>query len=784
MYPSIPARKCVGRNLVVTAAILLGVLGSNAFARTSVLIDKGWKFVKQDPSGAQATGYSDASWSSVNLPHSFDIPYFRANAAVAPYVGWYRRHITIDPATISGKQRVFLEFEAAFLVSQVYVNGTLVGIHRGGYTGFSYDITGNIQAGDNVVAVRLDANWNDTVAPRSGEHIFIGGIYRDVYLVTTDPLHVPWYGTFVTTPQVSATSGTVQVQTEIKNDGDGAVANCTAKSTILDSSGNVVTSFETGTSILAGVLDTFVATSTPIPNPHLWSPSTPYMYKVETDVYNGADLVDHFESPLGFRTVAWSKDSGFILNGHKYWLQGTNVHQDHAGWGDANSPSASYRDVRLVKETGMNFIRGSHYPHAPAFSDATDKYGICLWSEAPFWGCLTNATGWLSGAYPTNANITATFDQNVLSQLTDMIRIHRNHPSVVVWSMGNEDFFTNNATGTANLLKKMVALVHVIDPTRAAAIGGTQSGGYQTIGDVAGENGDGATSFLNPAYPTMVSEYGAVNSCLESRPGTYDACWGSVQTTNDKAIQYPWRAGVSLWCAFDHGSDLSTGNWGMMDHARLPKRRWYYYRNTLAGVANPTWSVAGTATKLQLTTDNDTLTDDGLTDCQLVVQVQNSAGAWLSNAPNITFTDASRLGEFPTGSSITFTGGVADQGVLDGMAAIEFRSYNAGTITIQATSPGLTSSSVTLYVKHVSDSTTTGIRPRLATPPSSLERASFTIFGGRIDVPPAWRGRGADVSVYDLTGNRVYSSHVKKAPDLLDIGTKDGLYLVRLRAVP
>jgi len=432
----------------------------------------------------------------------------------------------------------------------------------------------------------------------------------------------------------------------------------------------------------------------------------------------------------------------------------------------------------------MNFIRGSHYPHHPAFSDATDKYGICLWSEAPFWGCLTNATGWLSGAYPSNANITATFDQNVLSQLTEMIRIHRNHPSVIVWSMGNEDFFTNNATGTGNLLKKMVALVHVIDPTRAAAIGGTQSGGYQTIGDVAGENGDGATSFLNPAYPTMVSEYGAVNSCLESRPGTYDACWGSVQTTNDKAIQYAWRGGVSLWCAFDHGSDLSTGNWGMMDHARLPKRRWYYYRNTLAGVPNPTWSVAGTAAKLQLTTDNDTLTDDGLTDCQLVVQVQNSTGAWLSNAPNITFTDASGLGEFPTGHSITFTGGVADQGVLDGMAAIEFRSYNPGTITIQATSPGLTSSSVTLYVKHVSDSTTTGIRAVRALSQAALENASFTNFGGRIDVPPAWRGRGMDVSAYDLTGKRVYSSQVKSAPDLLDIGTKDGLYLVRLRAVP
>ena len=768
-------------NLVAVGLVCLAALAHPALARTSVLIDKGWKFVKQDPSGAQATGFGDASWSSVNLPHSFDIPYFRANAAVAPYVGWYRRHITIDPSTISGKQRVFLEFQAAFLVSQVYVNGTLVGIHRGGYTGFSYDITGNIQAGDNVVAVRLDANWNDTVAPRSGEHIFIGGIYRDVYLVTTDPLHVPWYGTFVSTPQASTTSGTVKVQTEIKNDGTAAIANCTVKSTILDSSGNVVTTVQSSGNVPAGTLDTFVQTSSAISDPHLWSPSTPYVYKVETEVYDGTTLVDNFESPLGFRTVAWSKDSGFILNGHKYWLEGTNVHQDHAGWGDANAPTASYRDVRLVKEAGMNFIRGSHYPHHPAFSDATDKYGICLWSEAPFWGVYTNATGWESGCYPTDPNITATFDQNVLTQLTEMIRIHRNHPSVVVWSMGNEDWFTNNMTGTVNLLKKMVALVHVIDPTRAAAIGGVQAGNLAQYGDVAGFNGSGATDFLNPSYPNMVTEYG---SCQESRPGTYDPCWGSVQTTNGSPTQYPWRGGAALWCAFHHGSILNTGNMGMMDHARLPLRRWYYYRNTLAGVPNPTWPVAGTAAKLVLTTDNDTLTDDGLTDCQLVVQVQNSAGAWLSNAPNITFTDASGLGAFPTGSSIAFTGGALEKGVLDGMAAIEFRSYNAGTITIQATSPGLSSSSVTLHVKHVSDSTTTGIRNVKAVAPISLQSASFTSFGSRIDVPTAWRGRPVAVAVYDLVGKRVYSGEFKSAPDLLDISTKDGLYLVRLHALP
>ena len=781
------------RQKAILIAAITAAFFNGAFAayippsqRTVLLQNRSWKFIKQDVSGgAQDVGFNDASWSAVGLPHSFDIPYWRWPAATTPTVGWYRKHVSIDASWISTK-RVFIEFEAAFLVSQVYVNGTLAGTHQGGYTGFSYDITTLLHAGDNVLAVRVDGSWCDTVAPRSGEHIFIGGIYRDVYLVITDPLHVTWYGTFVSAPQVSTTSAAVKVKTEIKNDGAAAAA-CKVKSIVTDASGDIVTSFESTSGVPAGALDTFVQTSGAISSPHLWSPSSPYLYKVYTEVYNGTALVDNFYSPLGIRTVRWDKDSGFFLNGGHLWLQGTNAHQDHAGWGDATTNSGSFRDVKLIKECGMNFIRGSHYPHDPAFSDACDTYGICLWSEADFWGLFYDATGWKSGAYPANATASGkdAFDANVISQLKEMIRIHRNHPSVIIWSMGNEAFFTNDLTRTKNLLIQMIAAAHAEDSTRAAGIGGVQRSGFDALSDVAGYNGDGAVLYLNPAWPSMVTEYG---SCAEDRPGNYTACWGDMvtQTQNDSPIQYAWRSGVALWCAFHHGSNNSAGNMGMIDHARLPLQRWYYYRNKYLGIAPPTWPAAGTAAKLKLTTDNDTITDDGRSDCQLIVQVQDASGNWINNQPSITLTDRNGLGLFPGGTSVTFTGGAIDKGVLNGLAAIEYRSYNPGTAIIDATSTGLPSSSMTIFIKHVSDTINTGVVPseQIRGNPC-MEGQVFKAIGNRTALPGAFRGKKSIVSIFNLQGRLLFSKTItnQNVIDLTEKNPAGMVFLVKVRVL-
>jgi len=726
--------------------------------RTVNVLNKTWTFIKQDVAVATATAAADPSgWSNINLPHSFEQPYWRTNMAQTPYIGWYRRHITIDSAVLFAKKRIFIEFEAAFLISYVYVNGTLVGTHKGGYTGFSYDITSNLHAGNNVVAVRLDANWNGQVAPRAGEHIFSGGIYRDVYLVITDPLHVTWCGTFVSTPQVSTGTATVKMKTEIKNDGT-ASANCNVKTVIVDAAGTQVTSFATTQTVAAGATVTFVQTSSAISNPHLWSPSSPYMYKVYTEVNNGATAVDNFQSPLGIRSIRWDKDNGFFINDQHLWLQGCNVHQDHAGWGDGTTNSGSYRDVKMVKDCGMNFIRGSHYPHDPAFYDACDSLGVTLWSEMCFWGFPNNMGGapWNASSFPTTVADQAPFTQNVTGQMKEMIRIYRNHPSVIIWSTSNEvEFVDGSVSDSAKaLLRSMIQVSHIDDSTRLVAVGGAWDADWVTIGDVNGYNGGQAGIATSPGVIYMQTEYG---SCTETtRPGTYDGCYGGLVLQNGLPIQYPWRCGICIWCGFHHGSNVNTGAMGMIDHARLPLRRYYYYQNLYAGIALPTWPVSGTATKLKLTTDNYTVTDDGRSDCQLKVQVQNASGAWLTNTPDITLTDKSGLGVFPTGTAITFTGGAPEKGVIEGMAAIEYRSYNAGTVTIKATSGNLTPDSVTITVVHVPDNPVTAVSiPVVAHSAAVPEEMVVTGYGKRIVLPKSMIGKKVAVSLFDMRGRLI-----------------------------
>jgi hypothetical protein len=783
------SRVIIGISLLLALFTCSLAAYSHPAKRMMLLQNRSWKFIKQDVSGAQATGFNDGSWSAVGLPHSFDIPYWRVPAATTPTIGWYRKHVTIDASWISTK-RVFIEFGAAFLVSQVYVNGTLAGTHQGGYTGFSYDITSLLNAGDNVIAVRVNGSWNAQIAPRGGDHNFIGGMYRDVYLVVTDPLHVTWYGTFVSTPTATATSAAVNVKTEIRNDATSA-KNCKVISVVVDASGNEVTRIESTASIPAGVVDTFAQTTPAIASPHLWSPQTPVMYKVYTEVYDGAVVVDNFDSPLGIRTVKWDKDNGFFLNGQHLWLHGANVHQDHAGWGDATAASGSFRDVKLIKDCGMNFIRGSHYPHNPAFSDACDNLGICLWEEMCYWTCggpvsIEPPPNWNANAYPINSGDVAPFEANVKQQLREMIRIHRNHPSVIIWSMGNEVFFTTTATMAAakSLVTAMAAISHAEDPTRAAGMGGAQRQGFDALTDVAGYNGDGASKYLNPGFPSIVAEYG---SCKENRPGNYDACWGGdLQTQNDDAVQYAWRAGVALWCGIHHGSNVNLGHEGMIDHARLPLRRWYYYRNKNLGTAPPTWPSSGTAAKLKLTTDNDAITDDGRTDCQLIAQVQDASGKWISNQPSITLTDKSGLGLFPGGTSITFTGGATDKGVLDGLAAIEYRSYTAGTATIEATSSGLTAASVTITVKHVADSMTTGVSAPVSANMKSVAISQlFKTAGNRIFLPKDMQGGRISATVYDLQGRLMYSKNIS-SKNAIDPAKKDyagKVFLVKVRTL-
>jgi beta-galactosidase len=332
----------------------------------------------------------------------------------------------------------------------------------------------------------------------------------------------------------------------------------------------------------------------------------------------------------------------------------------------------------------------------------------------------------------------------------------------------------------------MIAVAHTEDSTRPAGVGGVQLNTAQLSApcDVVGFNGGFNTG--DAGIPSMVSEYGA-GSCGHDRGENYDACWGDGITTPPSPTQYGWRAGGALWCGFCYGSvavDNGYTNDGMIDHARLVQKRWYFYRNLYRGIAPPTWPVSGTAARLRLTTDRDTITDDGRSDALLIIQVQNSSGVWLSNTPNITLTDQSGLGAFPTGTSITFTGGAANQCVRNGQASIEFRSYNAGTVTIQATSGSLTPASVTITVVHVPDNPVTAVHmPVVSRSAFGPAEMVVTGYGNRIVLPGSMAGKKVAISLFDMRGRLIDKRLVGTSGVIIRPNAAEGIVIAKVKIV-
>jgi hypothetical protein len=305
--------------------------------------------------------------------------------------------------------------------------------------------------------------------------------------------------------------------------------------------------------------------------------------------------------------------------------------------------------------------------------------------------------------------------------------------------MSNEPYFSPPATmdKVRKLLSKEVALTHQLDPTRPAAIGGCQRGGIDKLGDVAGYNGDGARLFINPGIPSIVSEYGSVTSI---RPGNYDGQFKPKDALDFNTPEYAWRSGQVVWCGFDYGTIFgpTAGSKGIVDYARIPKRSWYWYRNTLLHIPPPAWPAPGTAAQLALSADKLTIEGtDARDDVQIMVTVEDAAGNALSNSPAVTFTIESGPGEFPTGRKISFTN-QGDIPIRDGKAAIEFRSYYAGASVIRATSAGLKDAVLTITT-HGEQAFVPGTTPVVADRPYVRYVA---------------RGATAVMATPDVAGNR------------------------------
>lgn len=645
------------------------------------LLNREWKFVHQERDVNQLEDVM--LWTDIGLPHSFGIPYFMENEFYIGH-GSYVKDFVLSDEDI--KQRILLEFLGSFQVTEVYLNDLFVGRHRGGYTAFAFDITKQVRVGENRLFVKVNNLWDKTIAPRGGEHQFNGGIYRDVQLILTNHLCVERHGTFVTTKNLSEDAAIIGIETTLylgakEANGDGNL--------ILESIAYY--GEERIASESKKVDSKIIRQEMAIQKVHKWTPESPALYRLESVLREGEMILDYYDTTFGIRTLRFDKDQGFFLNEKHYEIIGANAHQDHAGWGDAVTRAGITRDIQMIKDCGMNMIRGSHYPHHPFYADECDRIGLLFWGELCFWGTAGPKLDgyWHSSAYPIREEDEAEFEKNCFDTLKEMIWQNRNNPSIFTWSVSNEPFFSAAEVmdKARDFVSRLVDKVHELDPTRPASVGGAQREGFDVLGDVAGYNGDGASLYIDPGFPNFVSEYG---SMVSFRPGEF-----SPNYTDNAGETYSWRSGKALWCAFHHGSIIGDmGAMGMIDYYRIPLNTWHWYRKELRGIPYPTPRKEGIPAKIRLTSDRTEITTNGTEDAYLYVEILDKEDTPLANELPVTLTVVEGDGIFPTGKSITFS--PKDKSLLDGQAAIEFRSYYGGTNVIEATGEGLEGASVTI----------------------------------------------------------------------------------------
>ena len=335
-------------------------------------------------------------------------------------VGWYRKTFTL-PAGESGR-RVWLEFDGVYKNCDVYINGQHIGFHPHGYTAFYYDLSAFVTWGAaNEVAVRVDDSTQPDTRWYSG-----AGIYRHVWLHLLDTVHVGHWGTFARTPEISAVEARVELETVVENDGEDDV-HATVVSQVVAADGRVVLEQTAKHPVVGGGLHTF-SQRLWLPEPHLWSVEDPYLYQIHTVVKTGDETVDDYDTPLGVRDICFDVDNGFSLNGEQVKINGVCIHHDAGCLGGAVPERVWERRLQLLKEMGCNGIRSSHYPPAREFLDLCDRLGFLVMDEA--------FDEWAMGKVYYGYH--EYFDEWALDDLVSMLHRDRNHPSIVLWSVGNE----------------------------------------------------------------------------------------------------------------------------------------------------------------------------------------------------------------------------------------------------------------------------------------------------------------------------------------------------------
>ncbi|AUD06865.1 glycoside hydrolase family 2 TIM barrel-domain containing protein [Spirosoma pollinicola] len=428
------------------------------------LFDQEWVFLKDSVSGAEQPEYDDSGWRRLRLPHDWsieDLPGQGSEAIVGPFsktsvgatstgyavggTGWYRKTFTLKSAYQA--KNISIQFDGVYRNVDVWLNGHHLGYHAYGYTPFVFDLTPYLRPADqpNVLAVRVRNEGQNT-------RWYTGsGIYRHVWLTIAEPVHLAPWGIVITTPQVSSKAAQVQISTNVKND-QASAAQVTVQVSLQTSDGQFVKDIKKTVTLT----DQAIVTQTlSIPQPTLWSVDTPYLYRATITIWQNNRKVDSLSSQFGIRTIHFDAQTGFTLNGRRILLKGGCVHHDNGPLGAVAIDRAEERKVELLKANGFNAVRSSHNPPSPAFLDACDRLGMLVIDEAfDMWERLKK---------PHDYHLD--FDTWWERDLTAMIQRDRNHPSIILWSIGNEISERADSSGLV-ITKKMVSLVHKLDLTR------------------------------------------------------------------------------------------------------------------------------------------------------------------------------------------------------------------------------------------------------------------------------------------------------------------------------
>jgi beta-galactosidase len=444
--------------LLLMAALVLGCDSAYAAdaARQRLSMDFGWKFSTGDPARAQQVGFDDSAWQPVDLPHDWSIygtfdenaPAGGGGAYLPTGIGWYRKTFAV-PDSFKGRQ-IGVEFDGVYENSDVWINGHWLGKRPFGYISFHYDLTPflNFNQQPNLLAVRVDNSVQPNSRWYSGS-----GIYRHTWLKVTDPLCISPWGVYAITPQVSETSATVQLATEVVNNRKDAVR-FSLTSTILDRDGREVRADRSDGELDSGESGR-VTQQILLKNPNLWSDQSPYLYTLRSELRIGDETIDQCDTPIGIRSIEFDTDKGFLLNGNAVKLNGVCLHCDGGSVGAAVPEGVWLRRLRLLKQMGCNAIRTSHNPPAPEFLNLCDQLGFLVMDEA--------FDEWTAGK--TVGGYHRFFNDWSQRDLVDFIHRDRNHPSVVLWSAGNE-IQEQVLPGGADVLRPLVETFHREDPTR------------------------------------------------------------------------------------------------------------------------------------------------------------------------------------------------------------------------------------------------------------------------------------------------------------------------------